>query len=176
MNTNELDRLEQDLDAVLGRMGSELRWEQVEPQVRAAAKRPMRRLAGTIGLLVVCLCAGYWTPVGWMVAAGLLLAVLPKRLRAVRERRRALAGIEEGDLFALVRKELKRELAGHFTRSLLYTVLGLLYLVVGLFAADSRPGLAAGAVLLVAAAVHLLWFLPRTSRALRDAKSQEPAS
>lgn len=70
--------MERDLEAVAGRREGGLDWERLEPRVRWALARPVRELLGTVGLIAVGL--GFWTPAGWMLAGGLLLAVLPGRV------------------------------------------------------------------------------------------------
>ncbi len=163
-----MDRLEEDLAAVAGQLESRMDWRRLEPGVRWALGRPMRELLWTLGLIAVGIGVGFWTPAGWMLAGGLLLAVLPGRVRDVRERRQALGNVGEGDLLALIRRELRRRLAKHFIRALVAVAFALLYALVGVLAADSRPGLIAAAVLVVIAAVRFLWLLPRASRALRE--------
>lgn len=176
MKDQDLDRMEQDLDAVAAGLASRLDWEQLEPRVRWALGRPMRELLGTVCLIVVGLGIGYWTPVGWMVAVGLLLVVLPGRVKEVRERRRVLDGVGEGDLLALIRRELMVGLAHQFTQALVAVGFALLYMLVGVLVADSRPGLLAAAVLAVIAVVRFFWLLPRASRALREFERGEIAA
>ncbi len=176
MNNEELDRLEQDLNAVAGQLGTHRTWEEFEPRVRKAMRLPKWRLAYTIALIIVCVAAGTWIPNAWMVAAGLLFAVLPDRLRDVRDRRRATASAEEGDLFELYRRELEHTGASHFTGALFNVGLALLFGLVAIFATDSRPGLIAAAILVVAAAVRMIWFFPRPYRELRELDRNEVAS
>jgi hypothetical protein len=167
MDDQELDRLEQDLDAVAGRLQGGMDWKQLEPRVRWALGRPMRDLLSTLGLIAVFAGLGFWTPVGWMLALGTLLAALPGRVQDVRERRRALEGVGEGDLLALIQHELMLRMTRHLTLALFHVLLAILFSLVGVFlASDSRPGLAAAAVLVVIALVRLFWFFPRASRAL----------
>ncbi|MCP3916705.1 MAG: hypothetical protein GY711_14210 [bacterium] len=175
VNAEELDCLEQDLNAVAGRLGSRRSWEEFGPRVRRALHRPTRELVGTTGLMLVCVGAGFWAPSAWMVAGGLLLAVLPGRVRGFRDRRRALAAVSEGDLFALCRRELELKLAHHFTQALLDVALALLFGLVGVLAPDSRPGLMVAAVLAVSAGVHVFWCFPRAYRGLRDFDEGEVA-
>jgi hypothetical protein len=172
---DELMRLERDLAAVAGRLERRIGWSEVEPRVRWAMRRPARQLAGTISLIAVCVGAGLWAPATWLVAAGLLLAVLPDRIRAARERRLALADAGEGDLLALYGRELQRKLAGHFVQALAAFALALLFLVAGVLAPDSRPGLIAAALLATVAAVRILWLFPRAYRDLCDFEGSEVA-
>jgi hypothetical protein len=167
MNEQDLDRLEQDLDAVAGRLESRMDWKQLEPRVRWALGRPLRALLSTVGLIAGFVVLGFWTPVGWMLGVGLLLADLPGRVRDLRERRRALEGMGEGDLLELIQHELMVRMGQHFTHALFHVVFAILFSLFGVFlASDARPGLAAAAVLVVVAAVRIFWFFPRASRAL----------
>jgi hypothetical protein len=163
---DELERLEADLEAVAARAPLSPRWVDLEPRVRRALSRPARGLAWVVLLTATCAVAGWWIPNAWLVAGGLLLAAVPRRVREVRERRRALAQADEGDLFALLRRELELQRAGHFVRALLHVALALLFGVVAVFAHDPRPGLIVAGVLVVSAALHLLWRMPRAHRAL----------
>ena len=176
MNDQELDRLERDLDAVAGSLERRLDWKQLEPRVRCALGRPLRELLGTLLLIVVCVGIGFWTPAGWLVAGGLLLAVLPGCVRELRQRRRAVDGVGQGDLLALIRHELRLRLAHHFTQALAALVFALLYALVGILAADSRPGLIAAVVLVGIALVRFFWLFPRASRALREFERGESAA
>lgn len=168
MNSEELDRLDQDLNAVARRLGNRRSWEEFGPRVRWVLRRPTRNLVGTIGFIVGCVGIGFWVPSAWMVAGGLLLAVLPKRVRDFRERRRDNTSAGEGDLFALYRRELELTGAGHIARALIEVALALLFALVGVLAPDSRPGLVAAALLAGVAVVRVVWLLPRPYRALRE--------
>lgn len=167
MNDQDLERMEEDLDAVAGRLAVGLDWGRLEPRVRWALGRPLRELLATLGLVAACVVLGVWTPVGWMLAAGLLLAAVPGRVNEVRERRRVLDGLVEGDLFALVQSELRRDLAHHFVHALSACALALVFALFGVFlAADPKTALIPAVVLAALAALRLLWFFPRASRAL----------
>lgn len=174
-NTEELNRLEQDLNAVAGRLGEQVSWEELGPRVRWTLRRPTWALVQTIGLIVVCVAASFWTPTGWMVAGGLLMLVLPMRIREVRDRRRALTEAGEGDLLALVRRELELKLAHHFSQTLVAVALALIFVIVGLLVPDSRPGFIAAGVLVVDVVVRIFWRFPRAYRALREFERDEVA-
>ena len=169
MNEQDLDRLEEDLDAVAARLEPRMDWQRFEPRVRWALGRPARELLGTLGLIAVFVGLGFWTPVGWMLAVGLLLAAIPGRVGEVRQRRRALGNAGEGDLLELIRHELKSRMARHVTHALFHVLFAVLFALFGaLLASDPRPSLAVAAVLVVIALVRILWLLPRSSRALSE--------
>lgn len=168
MDDHDLERLEQDLDAVAGRLGERLDWDELEPRVRWALGRPRRDLIRTLVLVAAGIVLGFWTPSGWMLACGLLLAVVPGRVRAVRERGRTAGSLGRGDLLELVREELASALARHFTRALVSAGSALLFVLVAIVARDPRPGLGAAGVLALVALVRFFWLLPRASRALRE--------
>ena len=141
------------------------------PRLRRKLHGPTWRLAWTVTVIALGVLAGLTTtsPVGFLVAAGLVLSVLPGRLAKVRGRRGALAAVESpDDLRAIFVEETRKARASAFTGFLVYGVLGLSFLVTGLVAwlvgKSPAPGLAAGACVLVWSAVLLLVVLPRASR------------
>jgi hypothetical protein len=168
MENDELERLELDLRAVANRLGGERSWAAMGPRVQRALRRPRRDLLTTLGLIAATAVAGFWATSAWLATVGLVLAVLPDRIRAERQRRSVLAGIGEGDLFALYRDELMRRHGSHFVQALVSTALGLLFALAAVLAPNPIPGLAVAALLVLRAAVSLGWLLPRAARELRD--------
>ncbi len=164
---DDLERLERDLRHVESRLARRADWGELAPRVRRTIQRPIRALAWTIALITAHLALAWWWPPALLGAGGLVLAVLPSRWRAVKERHRALAVATDGDLFALYRRELERSHARHVFGALLNVALALLMLLVAAFARSAIPGLVCAAYLIVAAIVQLFWLLPRASRELR---------
>ncbi len=141
------------------------------PRLRRRLDAPRRDLAWSALLLVASLAAGLLTtsPVGYLVAAGLVLTVLPDRWARLRAHRKSLAAIESpGDLRALWSTEARRASAGAFTSFLVYGLLGMAFLGTGLVAwllgRSPVPGLVAGTWAVAWSVVVLLWIFPAASR------------
>ena len=172
----ELERLEADLRAVERRLAARAAWARVGPRVRRAVRRPWWDLAWALALFAVCVAVGFRVHHVWLVAAGLLLAVLPDRVRAVRRRRGELAQATEVDLFALHRRELELRRARHVLHALMSAALALLFASVAALAPRSLPGLVVAALLLLDAVVRMLWLMPRAQRELRALGEGEAAA
>jgi hypothetical protein len=166
-----------DYEAAFDRIGRDLElrrdWGRVERRVRRRIHAPTFRLATTLAILVLCVTAGsFGVTVGWLVAIGLVLAVLPGRIADVRRRRSTLRHVDSAaDVRALCRDEARRAMAGAFLRALLFVVIGALYLLTALVAAwrdkSPWPGVIAGTLLLAWAAGLLFVAVPRASAEAR---------
>jgi predicted anti-sigma-YlaC factor YlaD len=144
-----------DLPRLLGRA----RW-------RLAA--PVRRLAWTLLLITASLVvAGSGFPHLYLLAGGLLLVVLPSRLRAVRQWRAQLRELEAApcDLIAQARAAAGEAMVGAFLSGLLFLALGLAFAALLPFA--SRPPVtgAVAVLLLLFGAWQLLVAVPAHRRA-----------
>lgn len=170
MSAIELERFETAFDHVERQIQLERDWGPLEAGIRRRLRRPFVRLAWTVLFVAGCVALGLsGMPQGWLVAAGVCLAVLPERVADVRRRREALAAVAStADVRALVRDETKRRMAGSFVRGLVTGVLGVVYIFVGVVAwllgKTPMPGLIAGAIVLVYSAVLLLVLFPRAAR------------
>ena len=170
MSTLNLEMYEAAYERVERKLHLERDWGRLEARIRRRLRRPWFELAQTLGFILLCLTLGFLgLPQGWLLAAGLSLAVLPNRFARIRQRKEALAAVESStDVQVLVHDEAKKRMGGAFTRALFFAVIGLLYIAVGILAAvlgkTPWPGLAAGSILLVSSAVILLVFFPRAAR------------
>jgi len=163
---DELERLERDLGAVEVRLADGMRWEGLLARARRDLWRPGWDLAWSLVLFLACAVVGFRTHSTWLTASGILLFVLPRRIRALRERRAAVRAAREGELFLLWRRELELRRSGQVLGFLVDTALGLLFLLCALFLPDPRASLVVGVLCLILAAVRLFVLLPRNQRVL----------
>ena len=184
--TPDLDRYQAAFERVEQRLRLARDWSATEARVRRRLARPTGRLVASVLILVACVVAGLnGVTSAWLVAGGILLAVLPERIADVRERGRETAAIETAeDVRALCLREAREASATAFLRFLLHGGIGLLFLVTGLllvaFGKDGRPGAIAGLVALAWGCVNLLVLLPRAAREIAllggdDAGEEEDA-
>ncbi|MEQ8765410.1 MAG: hypothetical protein RL885_15860 [Planctomycetota bacterium] len=145
-------------------------WRALRRNVRRSLLRPALALLGSVALLIAGVAlgwAGHFS--GWLLAGGLVLAVIPDRLQRLRASRERVAGLDNSeDLRAHLLREARLERAGAFVSALVHAAVSLLFLGTGLIAAllgkDYRPGLISALIVALLAAYHLLWRLPRVSR------------
>lgn len=161
----DLEGLERDLASVAQAIAPRrFAAERVERRLRRVERAAWNELAWTSALMVACVALG-----SWPVALGLLLAVLPTRLAAVRERRieiRRLAGTE--DLFELERRTLERSIEAKRLATVLDFTFAALFIALTPWLPRPSMALFAGGFLLAAALAALCVHLPRLDRALRD--------
>ena len=171
METESLEALERDLDAVSRRLAAERTWDPSAWRVRWLLQEPLIELVWTLALIAASLWLGLRNGHSWMVAAALVLAVLPRQVEKLRERRAELASAAEGDLFELYRSSLERRFG-----SLLFGIFFDLAIVFGslLFALimpDPRALLALATIFAARAAYTGFVGIPRT---LRDSRAVSP--
>ena len=166
----DLDDYAAAYDRVHRRVDLDAEWGRVERRVRWRLRGPQRRLWGTLLLIAICVVAGSFGIVtGWMVAAGLVLSVLPLDWADVKESRAELAALESADdVRAICVREAEGRLRDHWWSVVLASGLGVLFVLTGgvawLLSTDPTPGVAAGLLCLVAAAFRLKVQLPRARR------------
>ncbi len=155
------------------RLQIERDWGAVEALVRRRLRRPLWRLCWTVFFIVFAAGASFFgVGNGWMVALGLSMVVLPRRIKALRNHQERLAGVESGeDVRVLVKREADDHFARAISRFFLNGLLGVSFIVVGLIAwwvgKSPWPGVLAGAVLFAWCAVLLGIIAPRAARESR---------
>ena len=159
----------ENLDGALARVAQRLA-ANTDPVVRAAARvrklerEPWMRLLWTIAIAAVGLATG-----AYLIAAGLALAVLPRRIDGVRERRAEIDNLHSaGDLLELERKSATKRLQGACGRIVLFLAIGLFCGIAALWAANPLGLVVTGGILVVAAAFGAAFMVPRLVRELRD--------
>ena len=158
-----------ELDGALARVAQRLAVS-TDPVPHAARRigrlerEPWMRLLWTGGIVGVLLATG-----SYVMAAGLTMALLPRRIDGVRSRRAELDGLTaEADLLELERTSVTKRLHRARTSVALYVVAGLGFSLLAMRAAHPIGFIGAGAVLLTLAAFLWTVVMPRLVRELRD--------
>lgn len=145
-------------------------WGLTEARVRRRLKRPTWALVKTVIIILVCIGCGLAGVLnGWMVAAGLVLAILPRQISKLRARTRELAEVETAeDVRALCAREASGAASEAMLGGLVMGLLGLTFLltafVAWLLGKSPVPGLLAGLLTLAWGAVKILVLFPPAQR------------